>query len=125
MTSTFAGLALFNSGPHRFVPRAAGRVWLPPFAVDELQSTIYVGPDPVELAIEQTGRLVASSDSALWALYDAIRVRAEARLTGSLVESSGRSWPLMSLVRFRPAGPLDRARTVSLAYEALYLQLAP
>lgn len=125
MSSTFAGVALFNSGPHRFTPRAVGRVWLPPFAIDELQSTIFVGPHPIELAIEQTGRLVATSDALLWAQFDAIRTRAEAQLTGALVEQSGRSWPAMTLLRFRAAGPVDRARAVSLPYECLYVKLAP
>jgi hypothetical protein len=124
VSSTFAGLALFDSGPHRFAPRAVGRVWLPPFAIDELQATIFVGPQPVELAIEQTGRLVAPTDAQLWTQFDAIRTRAEAQLTGALVEQSGRSWPAMTLLRFRATGPVDRARAVSLPYEALYVRLA-
>jgi len=124
MGVTFAGAALFDSGPHRFAVRAAGRVWLPPFAVDELQSTIYVGPDILELAIIQTGRLVADTDAQVWTLFDAIRTRAEAKQKAALVETSGRAWPDMTILRIAPQGPLDRARKVSMPYRIDYIKLA-
>lgn len=124
MSSTFAGLALFNSGPHRFIPRALGRIWLPPLRIDELQETTLVIAAPAEVAIVQTGRLVAPDDASLWALLDAIRAEAEAATTGALVEQSGRTWNDMTLLRFVPADRFDRARTVSLAYRADYIRLA-
>lgn len=123
MGVTFAGLALFDSGPHRLAVRAAGRVWLPPFAIDELQTTIYVGPAILELAIIQTGRLVADADAQLWTLFDAIRSRAEAKQKATLAEPSGRSWPDMTILRISPDGPLDRGRKVSMGYRIDYAKL--
>ncbi len=122
MASTFAGLALYNSGPHRFVIRSVGRLFLPAFVIDELQTdTAVFGPR--ELAIIQTGRLVATTDAALWSQVDLIRQHAEAALTGDLVEGSGRTWMDMTLLRFQPDDRVDRGRDVSLGYRADYIEL--
>ena len=123
MSSTIAGQALFNSGPHRFALRPVGRLWLPPLVIDELQESTQVIATPIELAIIQTGRLVAATESALWALVDTIKGHADSALRGALIDHSGREWDNMTLLRFRPADRLDRGRVISLAYQADYIRL--
>lgn len=122
MASTFAGLNLFNSGPHRFTMQPRGRLIAPPLAPPSYP-TASTDLDVAELNITQTGRLVATSESALWTLIDAIISQVELPRTGTLIDHSGRSWPTMTLHRFTPKGPIDRGRTFSLAYEARYLRL--
>jgi hypothetical protein len=121
--SSIAGQSLFNSGPHRFVVRAVGSLYFPPLSIDFLQTTTEV-IGPIELAIEQRGRLVAASPSALWTLVTAIKSAGEAQLTGALIDNNGQSWSNMTFLRFRPADRVDRGRTLSLAYEADYVRLA-
>lgn len=123
MASTIAGVALFNSGPHRFVIRSVGRLWLPPLAIDELQETTAVIESPIELAIVQTGRLIADTDAALWSLVDAIKTRTEQALKGTLIEHSGRQWTNMTLLRFRADDRVNRGRKVSLSYRVDYIRL--
>jgi len=124
MGSTFAGLSLFDSGPHRFTPRTMGRIWLPPLTIDELQETTLVLDVPRELVIVQRGRLVAADDAALWGQVDVIRGHAEAALTGALVEASGRAWADVTLLGFTAGEQVDRGRRVSLGYSAVYIALA-
>lgn len=121
--SSIAGQQLFESGPHRFVVRAVGRVFLPPFALDFLQETTFVA-GPLELWVRQTGRLVAQDGPTLWELVELIRARAESALHGTLITNDGRSWSGMTLLRFRPEERVDRGRLVSLAYDADYIRLA-
>lgn len=124
MGSTFAGLTLFNSGPHRFIVGRLGRLTRGPFATPlDLPFTSDEGVR--EMLILQTGRLVAVTDAALWALVDAIQVAAELPTTGTLVDHHGRTWTTMTLIRVQPADRIDRGRTVSLSYEARYLRFGP
>ncbi len=121
MASTFAGFSLFNSGPHRFIVGRVGRLTRGPFATPT--DDPFTTDEAVrELAIVQTGRLVASSNAALWTLIDAIRTQAELPRTGTLVDHHGRSWTSMTLHRFDPADRIDRGRDYTLAYRALYLR---
>ncbi len=122
--STIAGQALFNSGPHRFILKPLGTLFVPPLVFDPIQTTTeLVGP--LELAIIQTGRLIAPTEADLWAQVDLIRVRAEARLKGTLIDNNNISWLNMTLLRFVPEDRVDRGRAISLAYRADYIRLAP
>ena len=124
MGSTFDGVALFDSGPHRFAPGPAGRHLLgpdrganiDPYTVDRAR---------LEFSMSQRGRLVSAGEAGLWAQAEAIRALAEEPRTGTLVDHSGRSWPGLTLVRFEAADRVDRGRVVSLGYAALYLRFAP
>lgn len=122
MASTIAGLGLFNSGPHRFTMGDAGRlvvgVLRPPSY--DTHSTDY--GTTLELRILQKGRLIADTTAALWALVDTIRTNVELPRNGTLIDHHGRSWTNMTLIRFTPAGPVDRGRVVSVAYEVEYLR---
>jgi hypothetical protein len=123
MASSIAGMILFASGPERFVVRPVGTLFLPPLALDALQFTTQVIA-PLELRIEQTGRLVGDDGDDLWDQVESIRTQAEAQLTGTLVLPSGRTFSNMTLLRMEPEGPIERGRKVSLSYSADYIRLA-
>lgn len=121
--STIAGQGLFNSGPHRFRLRPVGTLAVPPLVIDVVQTTTAI-LDQIEVALEQTGRLIDATPSGLWDQVEAIRQAAEARLNGVLIDETGRSWTDMTLLRFEMVGQLSRGRVVSVGYEALYVRLA-
>ena len=121
MGSTFAGLSLFDSGPHRFVVGRLGRLTRGPFRTP-LDLPVTTDEGVREVLVIQTGRLVAATNAALWQLVDAIQTQSELPLTGTLVDHHGRVWLNMTLFRFQPGEQIDRGRKVSLEYEARYLQ---
>jgi len=121
--STIAGQGLFNSGPHRFRLRPVGTLAVPPLVIDTVQTTTAI-LDEIEVALEQTGRLIDSTPQGLWDQVEAIRQAAESRLNGVLIDETGRSWADMTLLRFEMVGQLSRGRVVSVGYEALYVRLA-
>lgn len=121
MTSTFNGTSYFNSGPHRFDVGATGRLITNPLRGGNFNA--YSRDEAVqELEIIQIGRLIATTEAALWTLFDTARSVSEGTTLGTLVDHSGKSWPLMRLVRFEATAPVDRGRVYSLAYKARYLR---
>lgn len=121
MTSTFNSQGYFNSGPHRFDVGAVGRLLTNPLRGGNFNT--YTRDEAVgELEIIQTGRLIATTESALWSLFDTARTVAEGTTTATLVDHSGKSWPSMRLVSLDPTGPVDRGRVFSLPYRARYLR---
>lgn len=122
MASTYKGLPLFNSGPHRFALRREGQLVVPEFTVNGVGSgSLHYGL--VELSVVVTGRLIAATDAALWALRDAITAQLlDPPTPGALIDHHGRVWNGMSFTRFEPADRTDRARDVSLAYTATFLR---
>ena len=76
----------------------------------------------VEVAIFQSGRLVRGDVSSLWDDVDAIVSRAEQLTPDTLVDTSGRSWDEMYMLRFTPEGVIDRGRSVSMPYTVFYLR---
>lgn len=122
MASTFAGLSLFDSGPHRFGVGRLGRHFLEPDrGINSAPTTWDRGK--AEPTVFQRGRLVAPSDAALTALVDAIRAEAELPRTGTLVDHHGRSWTNMTMLRFEMEDRIDRGRLVSVAYTVLYREI--
>jgi hypothetical protein len=119
MASTFAGLSLFDSGPHRFAMERFGRHYLEPDRGINTAPTTW-DREQAEVTIVQRGRLVAGDDAALMALVDAVRAQAELPRTGTLVDHHGRSWASMTMLSFAPGERVDRGRTVSVAYTVLY-----
>ncbi|MFM9959327.1 MAG: hypothetical protein ACKVZJ_14815 [Phycisphaerales bacterium] len=122
MASTFNNQNLFNSGPHRFHVRAVGRLTTAPLRGSNFNTTTR-DEAVLEVEITQTGRLIAATESALWALFDIARGVAEATTAGGLIDHSGKSWPGMRLLRIDPTGPVDRGRVFSLPYTARYLKM--
>lgn len=120
--SSFKSLDLFGSGPHRFAVDGQGQAILSGlFQPTPAPGSLYLGP--VELEVIITGRLIAASDAALWALRDAITDQLlDPPEPGTLIDHHGRGWPGMSFIKFTPGGPTDRGRVISLAYEARFLK---
>jgi len=121
MASTFAGLSLFDSGPHRFAVRTVGRYVGFPFEGGSAGTTIELFGQR-ELVITQTGRLVGPTDASVWQQFDDVRTRAESATTGDLVDHAGRVWRDMTLVERRAGDRVDRGREVSLGYRATYVR---
>jgi hypothetical protein len=120
MPSSFKSVDLFGSGPHRFaVARRGQAISSELFDSPPQPGSHYYGL--IELEVAVTGRLVAASESALWALRDAIAAQLlDPPEPGTLVDLHARSWPDLSLISFTPADRTDRGRAVSLAYEAKF-----
>ncbi len=121
MASTFKGLDLFGSGPHRFRMLRRGQLVVSEFALGMLSpGSLYLGL--VEEMVEIRGRLAASSESALWTLRDAVLAQVlHPPSPGTLVDHSGRSYADMSFVRFEHGDRTDRGRAVSIEYTALFV----
>jgi hypothetical protein len=75
-----------------------------------------------EIIVDQSGRLVAADDAALWALVDAVQSEAEATNNRTLTDHHGRAWTGMRMILFEPGDRIDRGRVVSVAYEVRYLK---
>lgn len=121
-STTFNGLPLFASGPHRVVHMPIGEAVLPNGVLNPVNpGSTPIGP--IELEIEVRGRLIGASEAALWALRDAIAAQlTHPPAVGTLQEPGGRSWSSMSFVLFTVGGPTDRGRTWSIAYAARFVR---
>jgi hypothetical protein len=122
MPSSFKSLDLFGSGPHRFAVGREGQVLSSElFLPTPGPGTLYRGL--AELHVTITGRLVAATEPALWALRDAISAELlDPPAPGALIDLHGRTWADMSFVGFTPGDRTDRARGISLPYEARFLR---
>ncbi len=118
--SSLAGNTYFNSGPHRFTTRTLGSLVVSPLAIDFLQ-TDHVVLDKLQLVIIQTGRLIGTDWDNLWDQVDTIKSAAQSRVFGTLIDNNGRSWPNITIVRFKPEDRVDTGRVVSLAYRTDYI----
>jgi hypothetical protein len=108
-------------GPHRLTLGGLGRAWEWPYGNSGLTFTDDLGPR--ELVITQTGRLVATTEPALWTTINALKAAAELPRKATLIGTAGQSWSDMTLMRFTPQGPIDRGRTFSLAYTLTYIRI--
>lgn len=124
MVSSFRGLDLFGSGPHRFVVPERGLVVIPLWVIgqvgyDDATGSVVLGQR--ELIVRVEGRLVSANEAGLWALRQAVAGEADTPQTkGALVDNDGRSWADMTLVSYEEAGPRDRGRVWSLGYTATF-----
>ena len=123
MPATFNAQPLFSSGPHRFQEGPTG---------EQLLSNGRLFPTnpgsqpigPLEPTVTIRGRLVAPTESALWALRDAIAAQLTHPPTrADLTDHRGRTWPDMDFVNFTPADRTDRGRVFSLTYQATFTRL--
>jgi hypothetical protein len=123
MPSSFKGLDLFGSGPHRFASLREGTLVVTGFALGG-SSPGGVALGLVDVEVRVLGRLVAVSEPVLWRLRDAIAAQlAFPPVPGVLVDQFGRRWEGMSLTWFEPAEKTDRGRERSLAYECAFRRL--
>lgn len=119
MPSSFKSLALF-AGPHRFAIGRQGQLVVSELVLGGFGPATYpLGL--VELEVVVTGRLVAASEAALWALRDAMAAELiDPPTPGTLVDSHGRTWSDMSFHSYAEGDRTDRGRERSIAYEARF-----
>ncbi|MCW5777707.1 MAG: hypothetical protein KIS87_14820 [Phycisphaeraceae bacterium] len=120
MASSFKGIDLFGSGPHRFALAAQGQLMLTRLELGDVSpGTIALGLGELDVVVR--GRLVATSESALWMLRDAVVAQLQESPTpGTLVDWHGRSWPDMTFIDWREGDRTDRGRLRSVAYVAVF-----
>lgn len=118
--SSFKSLDLFGSGPHRFAAEFQGSLVVPKLRLGITESgSGWLGLEEFTMVV--TGRLVASSQSALWAQRDAIVAQLiDPPTAGTLVDNAGRSHANMSFIGFEEDDRVDRGRVWSVAYTARF-----
>lgn len=125
MSSTFNGVGLFNSGPHRFAIGARGESMVNNYIIGASPSHGTTAQGELELDVVVTGRLVASSESALWTLRNAVAAQlTHPPVTATLIDHHGHSWSGMSFIEFKEEDRTDRGRQRSVAYRAVFRKLA-
>jgi len=121
VSSSFKGVDLFGSGPHRFAVGEQGKyvVALRAFSDPSVPGSAAFGDEELEVVVR--GRLVAANGAALWTLRDAVSAQAAyASVAGTLVDHHGRSWASMSLISYAEEDRTDRGRVVSVGYVATF-----
>jgi hypothetical protein len=121
MSSSFKGLNLFGSGPHRFAMNKQGLyvVALRAFGDNSIPGSAAFGD--LELEVVVRGRLVSATEAGLWTLRDAITAQAVFPATaGTLIDHHGRSWASITLVAYEENEQTDRGRAISIGYEARF-----
>lgn len=124
MSSSFNGVDLFGSGPHRIKPETMGQQMIPQSEFSGGVGWYGLGAVPPVVTVE--GRLVGASEAAVRSQLEAIQLQLITYPTpGPLVNDAGHTWTEMSFGRFVPAGPMEYGRVVSLAYTAWFYRLIP
>ncbi len=120
MASSFKGVDLFGSGPHRFSQARQGQLMLTRLYFGDISpGTIPIGLREPDVIV--AGRLVAASESTLWTLRDAVVAQLQESPTpGTLVDRHGRSWSNMTFIDWREGDRTDRGRVRSVAYVAVF-----
>lgn len=123
MASSFNGVGLFNSGPHRFKVGASGSQILVNSRINAFApGSTAIGA--LEPEVRVIGRLEATSEIGLNALLATIAAQVNSPPTrGALVDHHGRTYADMDFVMFTPGDRVDRGRVISLAYEARFVRL--
>lgn len=119
MPSSWKGVDLFGSGPHRFAVSRRGFLLAPDFTATEPTPVLFEY-GALEWDVLVTGRLVASSESGLWTLRDAVQASLDAKGLGTLVDVNGRSFASMFFSRWTVGDRTDRGRVWSIGYVAQF-----
>lgn len=123
MATTYKGINLFGSGPHRVEFLAKGHL----ITIDFFGGGTGGGSTAQGLTDWQVvvrGRLVAASESSLRTLRDVVISQLQATPTpGTLVDHHGHSWAGLSFVKYTEQGPMDKGRVWSIGYEAVFQAL--
>lgn len=124
MASSFKGVDIFGSGPHRFTMAAQGMRAVSLAAVADnptVEGSAWFGD--IELEVHVRGRLVAAGESALWTLRDAVVAYADTDNTpvpGTLIDLHGKTWTSMSMFRYEELGGVARGRVWSVGYQCRF-----
>lgn len=120
MSSSYKGLDLFGSGPHRFSMGKRGQLVVSHFALGAFDAAS-TPLGLIETDVTVRGRLVAGGETALWALRDAITAQlVHPPDPGTLIDLHGRGWPGMSFISYAEGDRVDRGRARSVAYTAIF-----
>lgn len=121
--SSYKGLNLFGSGPHRVrVGKRGHLVTLDFFTGGTGAGSTSQGLFDLDVIV--TGRLVATTEAALWALRDAVTNQlAFPPVPGTLIDNTGRSYADLTLVSYVEEEPRDLGRVFSIGYEAQFRRL--
>lgn len=121
MSSSYGGVDVFGPGPHRFAVGKQGEGVVANYLIGASPAQGTTAQGPVELDVVVRGRLVATSESALWSRRDAIRSAiTHPPAVATLVDHHGRSWSDMSFIEYVEGDRTDRGRVRSLAYTARF-----
>lgn len=121
MPSSFKGIDLFGSGPQRFRVLRRGQLVIAKISQDVFEpGSVPLGLMELDVVVE--GRLVAASESLLWARRDAITAQLlDVPTGGVLIDLFGRTWTEMSLHRYEEAEEgVMRGRMWSVGYAASF-----
>lgn len=122
MASSYKGVDLFGSGPHRFGVRARGVETVARWRVTGNSAhggTLPIGQ--VELEVVVTGRLVAGSEEDLWELREAVAGAASFSAgSGVLIDHEGREFDDMWFIEYAESERVDRGRLWSIGYTARF-----
>ncbi len=123
MASSFKGVDLFGSGPHRFSLGRQGPMMLTRLYFGDISpGTIPIGLRELDVIV--AGRLVAASESTLWTLRDAVVAQhQESPTPGTLIDLHGRTWADMTFIDWREGDRTDRGRVRSVAYVAVFRKI--
>ncbi len=119
--SSFGGSNLFGSGPHSIRPCSWGRSQQRR-GFDALDGEVVLDDGLRGRTIEQTGRLRASTASALQTLIEDIEQLIDGR-THTLLDNHSHVYPNVMLQSFEPRTPIQKGRSYWCDYTARYLQL--
>lgn len=119
---TFAGEALFASGPHRLQRASEGTLSVPELDLGNVSAaTRLVGG--YETWFTLRGRLVGEDLPTLLAQIAGVRAQVTDPPTeGTLVDSEGGEHEKMWLVSLVTTGPIERGRALSIGYEIRFLK---
>lgn len=122
MGSSYDGVDLFGSGPHRFSIGLRGVETQPRWRITG--NSAHTGTLPLgqrEFDVVVTGRLVAASEAALWTLRQAVSGAALFSAgAATLVDNGGRSFANMWFIEYAEADRVDAGRVWSMAYTAMF-----
>ncbi len=118
--SSYKGVDLFGSGPHRFAVGPRGERVVPNYVLGAPGSGS-TPTGPIEVDVVVRGRLTGSTLSQLWSRRDAIAVQLTSPpVAGTLIDEGGRSWADMSFIGFEEGDRVERGRVWSVAYRAVF-----
>jgi hypothetical protein len=122
MSTSYKGLNLFGSGPHRVLHGRRGHlVTLDFFSGGSGGGSTAHGLTDWRLVVR--GRLVGSSESSLRTVRDAVIAQIQAAPTpGTFLDHHNHAWTGLIFVQYRESGPVEKGRVWSVAYEAVFQQ---
>lgn len=124
MASSFKGVNLFGSGPHRFREEPQGQLVVSVMSLGTPTSGS-VGLGQLERRVVVKGRLVSTTESGLRSLRDALAAQALSPWSnGTLVDQHGATWSQMWLTKVVWDDRTDRGRARSVGYEAYFQEIA-